>query len=362
MRLLLLAFAVSVFLAACTAEPGQNLPSGGSDDSERTEQQKRNDKQKNGPIQDKQMKSIADQSAEEVFGWLDDETVIFSAHNVLKSHNLFTGKETVIFQSDGSITDVQVNPEKKRLLIQSAAGSEAMKLSLVNEKGALLFSKTFNGYEFQASWNPFDPDLIYLTAFKEDWSYTTFLIHADQNKAEQQSLEIPFANWSSEDTLEYLKWNTKEPETSAPLYRYNLTDDNEEKIYDKVVAFEVFSDIRMAVKEPSEGDVGTFLFSETENGSPLSQYSQPLSSNYSSWDPGEYDYDSKTKSLYLFDQDQLKKIDVVNGNEKVVFSGIDMETICLSPNGNYALYGYTLQQVISFHDKKIVNLLNEGDE
>lgn len=363
MRLLLLALAATVLLAACTAKHQQVLPSGGGEaDPGKAEQQEKNQKPKNGPMHDKQIKAITDQSAEEVFGWLDNETVVFSSHNVLKSHHLFSGKESVIYQTSGAITDVQVNQAKKQLLIQSAAENEGMEISLVNFKGGLLFSYQFKGYEFHTAWNPLQPDLIFLTAFNEDWTYTTFFIHAGQNKIEQLTLQIPFANWASEDSLEYIKWNNEEPETSAPLYRYNLTNGKEKKIYDDVVAFEVFSGVRMAVKEPSAGDQGEFLFSEIESGSPLSQYFQPLLTDYSSWDPGEYDYNNKSKSFYLFNQNQLKKINVESGEDQIVYSNIAMEPIKLSPDGTYALYGYTFDQVISIPDKKIVNLMYKGDE
>ncbi|MGG3574767.1 hypothetical protein ABES80_20250 [Bacillus gobiensis] len=363
MRLLLLALAATVLLAACNAAPRQVLPSGGGEtDPGKTEHQEKNQKPNNGPIQEKNIRSIADQSAEKVFGWLDEETIVFSAHNMLKSHNLFTGKETTIFKTSGQISDVQINQAKKRLLIQSAAENASMELNLVTNEGDLLFKHQFDGYEFQSAWNPFQPDLIFLTAFKQDWTYTTFLIHAGQNKIERQSLQIPFAKWSSEDTLEYLKWNNKAPETSAPLYRYHLSSGKKEKIYDDIVAFAVFSDVRLAVKKPSAGDKGEFMFSEADSGFPLSQYSQPLAPNYSSWDPGEYDYDSKTKSFYLFNQKQLKKINVESGEVQIVLSDIPMEPINLSPDGMYALYGYSFEQVISILDKKIVKIMKEGDE
>ncbi|ASB66133.1 putative lipoprotein YqgU [Bacillus velezensis] len=65
----------------------------------------------------------------------------------------------------------------------------------------------------------------------------------------------------------------------------------------------------------------------------------------------EYDYDQTHKRFYIFKPEgrsyNLISFDLGDERERTVLKNTEMEPIQISPNGEYALYGFTYDRLIS---------------
>ncbi len=98
--------------------------------------------------------------------------------------------------------------------------------------------------------------------------------------------------------------------------------------------------------DQSDGD-GEFLFQKPASVT----HRFPLQKKYESFAPMEYDYDQTHKRFYIFKPEgrsyNLISFDLGDERERTVLKNTEMEPIQISPNGEYALYGFTYDRLIS---------------
>ncbi len=98
--------------------------------------------------------------------------------------------------------------------------------------------------------------------------------------------------------------------------------------------------------DQSDGD-GEFLFQKPASVT----HRFPLQEKYKSFAPMEYDYDQTHKRFYIFKPEgrsyNLISFDLGDERERTVLKNKEMEPIQISPNGEYALYGFTYDRLIS---------------
>ncbi|MEC1536602.1 hypothetical protein P9D55_11290 [Bacillus sonorensis] len=361
--LLIIAAVMTVLTAACT--PSESSGSEG-DHHAVTDGKKKSDEASG----EKKIVSLKDRYFDEAAGWLDNETILYTATDPVagsevKSYDIFTGTEKTIYKTDERLITAELNREKNMILVQTAGDGSKFKLTLINTRGEKLFAKGFNTHELQVDWNEFDPYLLYVTAFTKDWEYRSLLINAKENKTDQDVVQAAFIHWTSPDSFDYVKWDNRDREKPAPVYSYNISAGREKKLADDALHADVFKHVRLIVTSSEKSGEGTYIFSDVPSSKKRLSFTLPLFSDDASLSPMEYSYDQKNEWFYTYQPGEssslfdLISINLKTGDRRVVQAGIEMLPITVSPDGKYALYGYAQDKVMSLGSKTIKSLVEK---
>ncbi|MDA7026951.1 hypothetical protein PJ311_10060 [Bacillus sp. CLL-7-23] len=323
------------------------------------------EKKNNLTASDKKIIPLTEQHFSEAAGWLDNETILYTTNDPIKGskindYNIFKGKGKTIYTTDDRLISAELNQKQDMILVQTLENGSKIKLTLINLKGDMLFTKSFDSHELQVDWNQFNPYLLYVTEFTKDWGYDSYLVDVKDHKVEKNIAQAAFVHWTSSETFEYIKWDDGDREKPAPVYSYEINSKHEKKVADDALFLDVFQNIRLIVKSvPEESAEGIYLFSDVSSMKKQISLKLPLYSAYSSLSSMEYTYDQKNKVLYTYEQNQsgslfdLIAIHLQSGKRKVICKRVEMHPLTLSPDGNHILYGYTKNQVISISSKKL---------
>ncbi|MCG8397855.1 hypothetical protein LWS67_15130 [Bacillus atrophaeus] len=301
--------------------------------------------------------------ADEVEGWLNDHTILYTASDPTKSelfaYDLFKGKAQKLYETEGQMVDVQINENRHMILLQ-ITHNQRTAIVLLDQNGKKLYDKNYETYELEAAWNQYNPYQIMITVFTQDWDFDTYVVDAKKGHSKESPIQVPFIHWTSADTFEYIK-NGKNND-SGPLYTYDLNTKREKKQLDDVLAIDSFQNMRLAVKSASDEN-GTFIFQWPGADSSVT-YELPLQKKYSSLSPMEYDYDESGRLFYTFTQSggayKLIEVDLESKKKRDILDSAEMEPIQISPNGQFALYGYQFDRIISLKTHKVEPIITEN--
>ncbi|MGF7532597.1 hypothetical protein AAGG74_02435 [Bacillus mexicanus] len=299
--------------------------------------------------EEKDIIPLSAEKADGAEGWLNNSTILYTASDPTKTelfaYCIFTGKAKKLYQTDGQIVDVQINPEKQMILLQ-ITHSQKTAVVLLNANGKMLYKKDYETYELEAAWNQYDPYQIMVTVFSENWDFHTYQVNAKKDESSLSPVQVPFIHWTSKNTFDYIKGGRDDK--SGPIYAYDTASKAEQKLEDDVLFFDSFQHMRFIVKSAA-GQKGTYHFKTPQTKSPVTA-ELPLQMKYTSLAPMEYDYDEAKGLFYTFkesgDAYKLAAVDVASGKTKDLFSLPHMEPIQISPNGKYALYGFHFERII----------------
>ncbi|MFY4776331.1 hypothetical protein [Metabacillus sp. RGM 3146] len=291
-----------------------------------------------------------------VSGWMDAEHILIVEEQnhqfILYSYQIHTGEKTTIYKSSSTINAVKINQKSNLILLQESSTANNNTLKILDEKGNPVYSCKIPAYQLDTAWNEEDSDELYVTAFNEDWTFKTFLLHPLSNKKEESPLEIPFVIWEDAENLSYIKWNKDEPQIEAPLYSFSLQSGKEKLLKSKAVKHEVYGDILLTIGMENESHMGAYSFSNWKSGSEIMTMHAPLLSNYSEWQPPNYDFDPNQRLFYLFRQKHQNAFDLMayslaGKKPQVIAKNLGNEPISISPDGTWALYGARYEKIIS---------------
>ncbi|MEC1261166.1 hypothetical protein P9D34_12005 [Bacillus swezeyi] len=316
-----------------------------------------------GEVHEKKIIALNDRRFDETAGWLDNETILYTrtdpiAGSEVRSYDIFKGAGETIYKTDDRLISAELNREKGMILIQTMGNDSEIKLTLINLQGEQLFEKRFHSHELQVDWNEYDPYLLYVTAFTKDWNFDSFLINAKEDKTEKDVAQAAFIHWTSSSSFEYIKWNNQDREKPAPVYSNDINAGREKKVADDAILLDVFKNLRMIVTSSADSGNGTYIFSDVSSSKKRLSFTLPLFSQYSSLSPAEYSYDDKNELFYTYQPSEssslfdLIAINLRSGERQVIRKHAEMLPITISPDGEYALYGYTQNEIISLGSKK----------
>lgn len=286
---------------------------------------------------------LSKNEAEKADGWVDDRTILYTSsddsYHRLFTYDLFSGKSKRLYETKGNIVNVKINQKEQMILVQ-VTYSGRTELVLLNRKGDNLYHQSFNTYELETAWNQYDPYKMMITVFTETWDFKTYTSDLKNRMLRNSPVQTPFIHWTSPEAFQYIKQGKSDKE--GTLYSYDLQTNKEKKQLDHVIAADSYLGMTVAVRQ-----TGEFVFQAPK----AVTHRFPLQMKYESPAPMEYDYDEKHKRFYTFKPDgrlyKLIVFDLKGEKERTVLGHAAMEPIQLSPNGEYALYGYTYDHVIS---------------
>ncbi|ESU30563.1 hypothetical protein G3A_21380 [Bacillus sp. 17376] len=308
-------------------------------------------------------------------GWLSDSEILYitnkgESNSLLYSYNLGTGKESLLYRSEQPIITAVPSPEKKKVMIHSAASEEGI-LTVIDLSGKELHSTTIQSYELNFEWNPFDENLLVVSAFSEDWDFNSYLLDLRNNNLKEIKLPEPFVRWISEGELVYQEWDEDGISLKAPLRTFSLKENKAETLLEDVYQFDSQGQYLMTIKvnEEENREFGLYEFFRNADKS-VGSIEAPLLTSFSGWVVPFYDLMENGKNfIYLQATEQgeadlydggfdLRRYHLDTGNEEVIFTEMANEPLSCSPSGEVCLYGFQFDKVLNIETNEIIDLVH----
>lgn len=307
-------------------------------------------------------------------GWLSGSEILYVSNkgeqtSLLYSYNLGTGKGALLYRSDEPIITAVPSPDRKKVLIHSSASEEGL-LTIIDLSGEELYSTSIQSYEITFEWNPFDENLIMISAFTEEWDFNSYLLDLRNNKLDEIKLPEPFVRWISEDELVYQEWDEEGMELTAPLNSLSLNESKTETLFEGIYQFDSLGPYLMTVKVDDEKNPGLGLYSFFRSGDrQVASFTAPLLTSFSGWVVPFYDLMENGKGFIYLKANSMGDADLYEGGynlmryhlesqkEEVVLSELANEPLSCSPSGEMCLYGFQLEKVLNIETNEMFDLV-----
>lgn len=288
-------------------------------------------------------------------GWLDDDTIIFSAikeeEYFLYSYNLSLKKKDVIYQTNNMIADASISPNGQYILLYTFEDDAEAFIHILNAEGEEQYAVEIPSREIAYSWNQHSEKKLIMNAFYEDWTFRTFILDFEEGKMEEIDLSQPFAHWYAENQFIYIQLDDEEPELTGALLVTNEKNAQSKVVLENVVMFKSGKEVLLAARS-SEQLLEYVFLDEGEEKNRLAV----------EWDRADA-FGSIPESVLLEDLNafytfipserayQLIMYNYEKGDYQVILDDIEPAPISVSPNGKRYLYGYLLENLIEISVK-----------
>jgi hypothetical protein len=307
-------------------------------------------------------------------GWLSNTEILYISNisessSILYSYSLITGQSTMLYKSGQPIITAEVSPKKDKVLIHSSASEEGV-LTVIDLSGKELYSGKIESYELTFEWNPFNDDLLIVSAFTEEWDFNTYLLDLKGNSLKELQLPEPFVRWISEDVLVYQQWDENEISLKAPLKSFSINGNHSKTLFEDVYQFDSLGKYLLTIEVDEGENPGLGLYTFTREGiHSAGSLTAPLLTSFSGWVVPFYDLMDDGKAfMYLRAKEQgeadlyeggfdLMKYQLGEKEEELVFSDLENEPLSCSPFGEMCLYGFQLERVMNINTKEIIELV-----
>ncbi|MBM4762286.1 hypothetical protein [Bacillus sp. B15-48] len=309
----------------------------------------------------------------EVSGWIDNERILYvmnrSEGSFIHMYHLSTGESELLYESEYPIVNTMISPTKDQVLIHSSPSSYVGEIKIISIDGVLLYETRVDSFELEFSWNQENENEILVTAFYEDWTFSSFILNSKEQNIIEIELSQPFILWPVEDDILYLNWDTSDLTLHAALVKESITYGEKQEIVSSAHFIDSSRDFIIAVqtniREP-ENAMYTIFNKEFEQ---VSLFKVNQLSQFSGWLVPYFDLiDSKQIILQFRPQSsgdadlymngfRLIEFSLMDGQEEVVFSDLENAPISCSPNGGLCLYGYQFEKLIDVKQKNIIDLI-----
>ncbi|MBS8264889.1 hypothetical protein DYI25_10600 [Mesobacillus boroniphilus] len=308
-------------------------------------------------------------------GWLSDSEILYVSNkgensSFLYSYNLGTGKETLLYRSANPIITAVPSPEKTKVLIHSAASEEGI-LTIIDLSGKELYSTSIQSYELTFEWNPFDENLLVISAFTDEWDFSSYLLDLRENNLEELNLPEPFVRWISESMLVYQEWDEDGISLKAPLRSVSLKGNKAEILLEEVYQFDSIGSYLMTVKvnEEENQELGLYTFFRDGDKS-IATITAPLLTSFSGWVVPFYDLMENGKGFIYLQATEQGEADIYDGTfnlmryhldtskEEVLFTEMANEPLSCSPSGGMCLYGFQFEKILNIETNEIIDLVH----
>ncbi|PLR76499.1 hypothetical protein CU633_16195 [Bacillus sp. V3-13] len=317
--------------------------------------------------------NIPDGTFNRVSGWLDHETILFTTNvshgSNVYTYNLRSGESSLLYENQSPIVDVHISPSKRQFLVHSAPSTYAGVITVLDRSGKQMFSRQIESFELAFKWNPYDEDIILVSSFAEDWSYSTYLLNVPGGELTDVNLPEPFAHWLNRRELVFLDWDENNPGLLAPLVKKEIGSPEEPALFENIIEISTFKNLLITVsvnREKPEQGIYTFLSNDLKK---ISSLSFPHLTRFSGWLVPHFDFIGTARRFMTFrplssgEADnyaagfQLVSYDLKSGDETIYFEGMDNEPLSCSPDSMMCLVGYQLEKLLLLNSKKVIPLI-----
>jgi hypothetical protein len=302
-----------------------------------------------------------------VADWKDDETLLYITNDVdgseIHTYNLFTGESSLFFESQSPIVQFEANANHSLFFVQTSPTSYEAELIILDTEGKVKFSTKIESYELQYTWNQINNNQLFISSFSEDWTYKTYMLNVKENNITTNPVDFPFIQWLNDEEISYLKWDQDTPSITAPLYIYNIENQNETELANGVVSNSNFKKVMSTFELVDDNGTAVVRFYDLKSKNKLTEMPTSLVALYSEWSIPYHDMDSKKNIFYMFEVNEAKtafsliSFNLATEEKQTIIDTIENLPFKLSPNGEYALYGARYEHIIHLGDKVIKELV-----
>lgn len=308
-----------------------------------------------------------------IYGWLSDHEIIYSTEvgqgGTIYSYDLIDGKKELLYKTEVPIVTVKISPSKKWILIHSSQSTYKGIVSVIDKKGNSYFSKEIESTEIGLEWNIYDDNLLLLSAFKEDWSYNTYLLSMSNQTLQEIKMVEPFAFWLSKEELLYLDWDNEKPTLLAPLMKMGIHDEESVEMLSSIFHVSTFHGMLVTISVNDEDNEEALYTFYTNDFKKVHTIVIPQITRYSDWLIPYHDYIEKSNQFITLqpiksgdietykDGFQLVSYHLDKKEKEVLFDHLKNEPISCSPSGNLCLYGNSFEKLINLNSREIIQLV-----
>lgn len=314
---------------------------------------------------------------ERVYGWLGNDILVYSfvkngTYYVL-THDLYNDMTNQIFSSDAPIVNILIHENSQHLFIHTSPQANMAYIYFLNEEGEIYYSTEIESYELSYEWNQYDPNVMLITAFGEDWSYEVFQLVLATGELKKIEPIQPFVKWLNEEEILEQDW-TDDMALFAPIVRKSLQPIDDEKIYQSAYRFDVLSHNQVLIINVPDSLDDRFVYRlldlQTKKEKPLLII--PTLMQYTDWLIPFYDYIEQQHRLITFapythgyadvyDQGfQLLSIQINDQTETIHLDQMENKPIDCNQSGDHCLYGHQFEDMIHLKTGEIISLLTKG--
>lgn len=305
-------------------------------------------------------------------GFLDEQTILYLTENSmgtrLYSYQLHTGEKKLLLDGEHPVVSVSISPSRSFIFVHSSLSTNKALVSILNQNGELLFSEEIASTELAMEWNPFNEEIILLSAFTEDWDYTVYEMNIETQALIEIEVPQPFAYWLNENELVYLDWEDS-PSLVTTVKRYNINNRQIEPLFSNLYLIDSFGEVMMTVAVDEEQQSNAVYRFYTPTLEERFSFTHPHLSLYSGWLVPYYDFNVKNQVFTVFQPHysteadiyqggfQLVAYDVGAGSREVLVDQMENQPITCSPNGTYCLMGYYFESLFIKDTREVVPIV-----
>ncbi|WP_409289266.1 hypothetical protein [Peribacillus sp. SCS-37] len=297
----------------------------------------------------------------EIAGWLNQETIVFTALQGSQSkavkHNIKTGEESILFEGAFPISSIKLSPDRKQFLIQTSSRDGKMELLAISGNGEKLHTLSLPAAEVSIQWNPFRSGEYLASAFDRDWTFSGYIVDTSAQKVEEIRMEVPFLQWNSEKEFLFKDIGKDPAKETGPLLAEAADGHGKRKLLDNVLFFQRDRDVLAVLSQegPEKGRLSFFgPGMETYHKFPLALPPGQSASLHLSINPEK----AICAAIVPAESGRFELV-VFNwktGTKLTILKDCPDEPISLSPDGTVCLMGSQLEKAVSLGDHKIYPL------
>lgn len=197
----------------------------------------------------------------EFISWGKDDTLLVTttgSKTVITEYNAHTKEKLEIYQTESFIQSVHYYEQSERYVIVESPSTYEARITILNNDLHTILSKSVPSTEISINATDLTGELLLaVTAFKEDWSYESF-VYASNSWKEIENVE-PFFYLKDKDSVVQQMW---ESETSyiADLVEVDVNSGDQKVLLEDVYSFSVYED-KWIVITVNEGNKETLTYS-----------------------------------------------------------------------------------------------------
>ncbi len=300
---------------------------------------------------------------ESSYGWLNEDTILYSTkignQYALISYHIPSKKKKKLFITDHLIMEASISPNKKYILLYSKGSHSQMNIHILTIQGEDRYSVSLPANELVVSWNPFvDDNLVLITSFYEDWTYSSFLCDIEMKNLEEVRIPQPFTQWESATSLMYLELNDDIQQSSAPLMSYSIKSKEKKTLFNNILDFKIQNDVLVTTHEKQSEDNQNQIVFQINKGNTVKSISLPTIADQYGSIVLPYTILSEEDSIVTYipyktnsndpyeESYQLINYNWESNKIKVISKNVKLAPLACSPNGEECLYGNKLENLI----------------
>lgn len=305
-----------------------------------------------------------------VIGWLSNDEIVymsqFSEGTNLYRYNLKSGMSKILYESKNPIVATLISPDQTKILIHSSPSTYEGQMNIIDFEGLELFTQGFPSVEMVFEWNQYDPEQLFITAFKEDWSFTNYFLDVSEKNLNEIDVRKPFAKWTGKSKMAFLDWNEEEISLLSPLIQKEFGKD-EILLKEEIFQFDTFINKILTITVDSNEQLATYTFYSEDMIEQVS-FQTPVLSSYSGWLLPSYEITTDQKELLTMvplksteadtyqDGFQFISVNTLSGEKKLLMESTDNVPFTCSPNKNLCLMGYQFEKLFNLQNKTMSSL------